>query len=621
MKVIYTLFFCLLFTLANAQTVNTQFGQVQGHANGSVSEFLGIPFAKPPVDSLRWRAPQDPASWSTVLVADSFAPACPQKYFSQLNPVGGTVDSTFGSEDCLYLNIWTPNVSSTAGLPVLVFIHGGGNQQGSASEMDAGTPMYFGKNMASRGNAVVVTIQYRLGPLGFMVHPGLDSESVSHTSGNYGVLDQILALKWIKRNITQFGGDTARTMVFGESAGAVNTGNLLVTPLAAGLFTRAGIESGGPTMSAYTDAESTGTTFVNGYTSTGSNAQKIAYMRSLQADSLVKSEVQPLSNGIASPAWGPTLDHVVFPDYPFNLLRSGNFNHVPLLIGTNADETNVTSPQTVTPAMVNQLVASYFPASQAEVLAMYPPGTTNATARKAYVGITTDAQFTDIVRRTAQCVAANETQAVWRYFFTYTYPATQLANLNLGSFHGMELLYVFNNFENITGHQILFKPQDDSVQQVMLNYWVNFARTGNPNGTQTILTNWPQYNGSTDCYVEIKAEASGTQCGIRTAQCNMWDTIEHFTPCAYVTSPSGITATAPDLFSLYPNPAQNRFTVELPGQDFDIAIYDMINRKVFEQNGIDHTASIDCSAFTTGIYLVQAKNKSGSFTRRVSVLQ
>jgi para-nitrobenzyl esterase len=585
MRIIYTLLFLLFLISADAQVVATQFGQVQGHTDGTVYEFLGIPFAKPPVDTLRWRAPENPNSWATTLVADSFAPACPQKYFPQAASAN-TGDSTYGSEDCLYLNVWTPSVSSTAGLPVLVFIHGGGNQQGSASEVDAGTQTYFGKNMSARGNAVIVTIQYRLGPLGFLVHPGLDSESVSHTSGNYAVLDQILALKWVKNNITQFGGDTTKTMVFGESAGGENTGNLLISPLAAGLFTRAGIESAGASVTAYSTVESEGVGFVDSFTNTGTNAQKIAYMRSLSADSLLKYETQPFANGIVGSVWKPVLDNVVFTDYPFNLFRTGNFNQVPLLIGSNAQETNLTSPVTVTPAMVNQLVSSYYPgAADAEILATYPPGTVDSTARVAYVGITTDAQFTTITRNVAECVSANQTQPVWRYFFTYTYAAPQLAALNEGSYHGMELLYVFNNFENIYGHQILFKPQDDSVQQIMLDYWVNFARTGNPNGSQPILATWPQYNANTDCYVEINAEANGTQCGLRIGKINMWDSIDHFAPCIDTSSvASGISETKTDqIFAVYPNPAQNNFIVELPGQNFDVAVSDITGRKVYEQ--------------------------------------
>ncbi|TNF40822.1 MAG: carboxylesterase, partial [Bacteroidetes bacterium] len=225
----------------NAQIVETQFGKIQGKKNGNVFEFLGIPFAKPPVDSLRWKAPQNPESWPGILQTTDFAPVCPQKRFAQ----GDTTFSIEGKEDCLYLNIWTPEIDAN-NLPVLVFIHGGGNQQGGASQTSGNTMIYSGKNMAERGNAVVVTIQYRLGPLGFLVHPGLDAENANTKSGNYAVFDQILALQWIQNNIESFGGNPSKVMIFGESAGGVNVGNLLTTPLANGLFHRACIQSASP---------------------------------------------------------------------------------------------------------------------------------------------------------------------------------------------------------------------------------------------------------------------------------------------------------------------------------------------------------------------------------------
>jgi carboxylesterase type B len=330
----------------------------------------------------------------------------------------------------------------------------------------------------------------------------------------------------------------------------------------------------------------------------------------------VQYETQPLSNGIASSTWGPALDGVVFTDYPFNLFRTGNFNHVPLLIGSNADETNLTSPPTVTPAEVTQLLNQYFPSSDnAEILAMYPPGTNDSTARVAYVGITTDVQFTDITRRTAQCVSANETQAVWRYFFSYTYPAPQLNNPDLVSYHGMELFYVFNNWENIYGNQILFKPQDDSLQQIMLDYWVNFARTGNPNGSQSILVNWPQYNANTDCYVEINAEPNGTKCGLRTAQTNMWDSISHFTPCVDTSAaPSGIVETHSNTsVTISPNPTDD--VLYFSGTKVtEVTVSDMTGKIVTHQKLSEQ--KVDVSSFASGIYTIQLITAGGTAMHR-----
>jgi hypothetical protein len=224
-------------------------------------------------------------------------------------------------------------------------------------------------------------------------------------------------------------------------------------------------------------------------------------------------------------------------------------------------------------------------------------------------------QFTDITCHTAQCVSANETQPVWRYFFSYTYPAPQLNNPDLVSYHGMELMYVFNNWENIYGHQLLFKPQDDSLQQIMLNYWVNFARTGNPNGSQSILVNWPQYNANTDCYVEINAEPNGTQCGLRTAQTNMWDSIEHFTPCVDTSSTStGIAETKSNIeVSVYPNPTDD--ILYMSGEKVsEVTLTNMTGQVVLHQKLSEQ--QIKVASLTPGIYIIQMQTASGSTMHR-----
>ncbi|MBL7936223.1 MAG: carboxylesterase family protein, partial [Bacteroidia bacterium] len=526
MKLKTLLFLILVITATSfkSQIVNTQYGQIQGSLNGSTYQFLGIPYAKPPVNTLRWKAPENPTAWSGTLSTTSFAPACPQKSFTQ----GSTTFTYTGNEDCLYLNVWTPQLGAGT-RPVMVFIHGGGNQQGSASEVSGGTQMYFGKNMSQRGNAVVVTIQYRLGPLGFLVHPGLEAENGNNTSGNYAVLDQILALTWIKNNIANFGGNPNNVMIFGESAGGVNVGNLLTSPLAAGLFHKACIQSATPMINDYNNSKTKGIAYIDSFTNTGTAVQKIAYMRGLPSDTVVKYEKSPLSGGAVQLAWQPVMDNIVFTDFPFQKIKSGNFNKVPLMIGSNSEEMSLSAPQTVTPMMVTALINSTVPASlQAQANLLYPPGTTTTQAKQSYIDILSDAQFTATTRRVAQCVSANQTEPVWRYFFTHKHTIPQLAAF--GSYHGMELFYVFNNWENATlGSGPLFKAQDDSVQNVMLDYWVNFANTGNPNVSG--LPNWPQYQNPTDCYLEIKATPNGNQCGLRTAQSNLWDNAVGFVPC------------------------------------------------------------------------------------------
>jgi para-nitrobenzyl esterase len=593
---------------AHAQIVNTEYGQVQGSLNGTVHQFLGIPFAKPPVDSLRWKAPRNPIAWAGVLNTSAFAPVCPQKKFVQ----GDTTYTIEGNEDCLYLNVWTPQ-TGVGSKPVLVFIHGGGNQQGGASETTGGTQIYFGKNLSARGDAVVVTIQYRLGPLGFLVHPGLEPENPNNTSGNYAALDQILALKWVKNNISNFGGDTTKVMIFGESAGGVNVGNLLNSPLAAGLFQRAAIQSAGPVIGNYNTVKTKGVTYVNDFTTAGNDVQKIAYMRNLPSDSLVMNETSPLSGGAVQMNWQSVVDGVVFTDFPMANFQNGTFNKVPLLIGSNSEEMSLSAPQTVVPAMVTALINSSVPVAyrpQANVL--YPPGSSNTQAKQSYIGILTDAQFTSTTRRTAQCVSQNQTEPVWRYFFTHKHTIAQLAAL--GSYHGMELFYVFNNWENATlGSGPLFKPQDDSVQKAMLRYWVNFAESGDPNSTGQV--NWPEYESSTDCYLEVKATPVGNQCGIRTAQSDLWDDVTGFTGCS---TSVGIGKRIDDAgVIIYPNPTKNSIDVEAQQQDFSLLIFDISGKQIFEQHHISGKTQIDCSNFANGVYFLKIETEQETFTRKI----
>ncbi|MBL7920424.1 MAG: carboxylesterase family protein [Bacteroidia bacterium] len=590
------LLFTILFSSVSSQTVTTQFGPVQGSINGSVIQFLGIPFAKPPVGSLRWKAPQNPDSWSSALITNSFAPVCPQKKFTQ----GSSSYTLTGNEDCLYLNIWTPQTGAGT-RPVLVFIHGGGNQQGGASEDGGGTQMFFGKNMAQRGNAVVVTIQYRLGPLGFLVHPGLEQENTNNVSGNYAVMDQVLALTWIKNNIANFGGDPNKIMIFGESAGGVNVGNLLLTPLAAGLFERACIQSATPVIGDYNTIKNKGISFVDSFTTAGTDVQKIAFMRTLPSDSVIKNEVSPLIGGAVGMNWQVVKDNVTFTDFPTQLIQSGNFNKVPLMLGSNADEMSLSAPPTVVPAMVTALINASVPSSlQTQATTLYPPGSNTTQARQSYIGILTDAQFTATSRRTAQCVSLNQTQPVWRYFFSHKHTFAPLTPL--GSYHGMELFYVFNNWENATaGSGPLFKPQDDSVQKAMLGYWVNFANTGDPNGVG--LVTWPQYTASVDPYIEIKASPNGSQAGLRTPQTDLWDNSIGFVPCVSTLGFNELK-NGERSFVIYPNPNSGSFNLVLEKElkNGEVRIYNTLGQKVHEQYLIFGKNKINTNNLFKGIY-------------------
>ncbi len=601
MKKLLMLFLLLgSVTQARAQVVNTIYGAVEGLSQDGVLAFLGIPYASPPVGALRWAPPQPPLGWSGVRPAKAFPPACPQREFS----VGDTVGKAMGQEDCLYLNVWTPNLSGR--LPVMVFIHGGGNQQGSTGQIVGGARIYDGRNLAKRGGVVVVTLQYRLGALGYLVHPGLEAESAWGKAGNYGAMDHLAALQWVRQSIEAFGGDPERITIFGESAGAVNVGNLLVMPAAKGLFHRAILQSGSPRLRGYNVARAEGNAFAQKLGATGAADQQIAYLRSLPPDSLVSMDSAPISgNGTAQAPWQPVLDGYWFLQEPLGVISNGQHNHVPLLIGSNSEEMSFYVPVVVTPQMFQTFVQAIIPpVYEPQVLAAYPPGTTTEQARASYVALVSDLQFTAPTRRVADCVSKNQVEPVWRYFFTFRHTVSVLQSF--GAYHGMELFYVFNTWENAAlGSGPLFRPADDSVQQNLLRYWTNFARTGDPNGSG--LVSWPEYASPADCYLELKATPNGLQCGVRTAESNLWDQIVGFVPCKSTISIYE-TGRASGRWTFYPNPAQDRVYLNGP-DDATVCVqwFDALGRLLW--TSAPGERAFDLAALPAGLYLVRISSR------------
>lgn len=545
--------FCLMIffghVLADTDSliVDTQFGPVQGEKSGAVYRFLGIPFAKPPVGELRWRAPQNPEYWAGVLNANEFPPECPQKAFEAGVP--DSLTEIIGDEDCLYLNVWTPGIEDSS-LPVMVYIHGGGNQMGSTSKAQDGALIYDGALLAERGDVVVVTIQYRLGALGFLVHPGLPEESENSVSGNYALLDQILALKWVQNNIAGFGGDPEKVMLFGESGGAVDVSLLLTSPLAAGLFQRALIQSGAAVAKDYSEAQTQGTEYAEKRgCGDGSPQEQITCLRSLPADSFVVDLTHPFEGGTVSQTWGGVVDGWVLPMDPLEALESGNFNHVPLVVGSNADETAITAPATITPEMTRAYFRLAVPKQFYDrLLELYPPGTTNRQAREAFIQATTDAQFTANARRIARGVAQNQDEPVWRYFFSHT--LSGLSGL-YGAYHGLELFFVFQTIDSTTyARDGKITNDDRSVATMMGQYWSRFAETGNPN--QYDLTEWQEYNSVTDAYLDINVSAfRGTD--LRTEKCDFWDQVMNVSTNINKTDGSKISENF-TFVQNYPNP-------------------------------------------------------------------
>ena len=449
-------------------------GQLAGAmtASSGIAAFKGVPYAAAPVGDLRWRAPQPVAAWEGVRDAKAFSPSCVQNIVDARKPwtyefmAHGTT-----SEDCLYLNVWTPAKAVTERHPVLMFIHGGANTEGSGS-----VPVYDGSGLASKG-LVVVTINYRLGPFGFLAHPELTAEAPYHASGNYGLLDQIAAVRWVKTNIAAFGGDPARITISGQSAGAFGVRNLLISPLAAGQFQRAIAESG-VSLSGFgasrtlTDAEQEGTRFA-----TAKGATTLAALRALPAQQIAA----PISGG-APFRWGTVVDNYSLTGSEAEIFASGRHNDVPVLTGTNRDESGAVPLPTVTAPAFEKQIQQRYGDRAANFLKLYPASSDEA----AHTAQNESAR--DIARVTTSIWAAHRAKTArartFTYFWDHTLPGPDAAQY--GAFHTSEVPYVMNT---LAFSDRPFTADDRKIADMVSSYWANFAAAGDPNGEG--LPHWP----------------------------------------------------------------------------------------------------------------------------------
>jgi para-nitrobenzyl esterase len=458
--------------------VRTDKGVVEGVVQEGVEAFKGVPFAAAPVGDLRWRAPQPSAAWEGVRATKDYAPACPQ---SQAGGAAMGFAKLPTSEDCLYLNIWTPVARASEPLPVMVGIYGGAFIAGATA-----LPVYNGEALANKG-VVVVSISYRIGALGFLAHPELSAESPAHASGNYGLMDLVAGLEWVKHNIAQFGGDPGRVTIFGESAGATAIGMLAASPKARGLFHGAISESGGAfaparkaeeggqTTPTLTNAEQRGTALL-----TKIGAAGIAAARKIPADDLVRMTT-PLA---PPPTLWPVLDGDFLPDNPYKLYQARKYNNVPVLAGTNSDEGAMFVPPTTVEAYKAGLRKDY--GRYADVLlANYPAGS-DAQALRSARDLFGDTIMAWPTRAWAKLQAGTGGKKVFLYHFSHPAPRPNMPwAKGLGALHGDEIAYVFGN---ASPH---WTPDDRALSDIISSYWVNFARTGNPNGAG--LPEWPAF--------------------------------------------------------------------------------------------------------------------------------
>ena len=453
--------------------------------------YRGIPFASPPVGELRWQPPKAVASWDGVRPATEFGAICPQAP-TMAAMTGGALPEM--SEDCLFLNVWTPAADADAELPVMVWIHGGGLNFGWSSQ-----PGYEGDEIAKRG-VVLVSINYRLGPLGYVALPALSQEADNGVYGNYGFLDQLAALEWVRRNIGAFGGDPGSVTVFGESAGATSVFALLASPMSEGLVHRAIAESAWVTDTNMTGLRQAGT-FVASAEALGSawaaqvatdGDTSLAALRSIPAGELISRSGEAYQPVIAIDGW-------FMPENGEDTFRAGKQLDVPLIAGTNADEGTlfIMMGMYQGKAAMEGAVRATYGAHSDPLLALYPVAT-EADARAAANQMLTDTWFLRATRVLLNGMS-HVSSAAYQYHFTRVSRSLPM----LGAHHAAELGYVFNAFGGGLGSlpEDSLEEADHRLAAAMIGYWTQFAKTGDPN--MEGLPEWPAYTPDSRSFLEL----------------------------------------------------------------------------------------------------------------------
>jgi len=482
-------------TVGRGQVVSVTGGQIRGtRAEYGGAVFKGIPFAQPPTSSLRWREPAAVKAWTGVRDATAFGPACVQSGKLAAN----------SSEDCLYLNVWTPQWPAKSGAAVMLWIHGGGNFAGASSE-----PIFDGESLARRG-IVLVSINYRLGVFGFLAHPELTRESPHHVSGNYGLLDQIQALRWVHNNIAKFGGDPGNVTIFGESAGSLDVNLLAATPLSKGLFQRV-IGESGPVVAtpALAEWEKKGEQVAAGLSVTGSPV--LEKLRALSSAELQKATGQGLA--FLGPALGVAVDGWVFPESPMKVFASGKEHRVSLLLGSNSQE--LQRPFFPMSGDIRQEIEKQYGALGARAVTLY--GLSGAADPKpdpelgpAMAQWATDSQFrcgsvAELVWHT------NAGNAGYQFQFSRSVPGKEAQ----GAAHGSEVAFVFGTLTAPA-----YNDTDRSISAAMQEYWTNFAKTGDPNGGK--LPRWPRFDASARAYLDFSNTGPVSKEGLRREICELY---------------------------------------------------------------------------------------------------
>jgi para-nitrobenzyl esterase len=475
------------FMAAVTDVVTVESGRIAGVVDRGVRVFKGIPYAAAPVGDLRWKPPQPRPAWTGIRDASQYGAECPQTQY----PVGSVYVRPLQpqSEDCLFLNVWT-TAAAREKRPVFVWIHGGALTKGSSiSDTRDGVPL------AQKG-IVLVSLSYRLGPLGYLAHPELSAESPHHSSGNYGVLDQIAALEWVQKNIVAFGGDPARVTIGGESAGSWSVNTLMASPLAKGLFIRAIGQSGGrfsrtphltQNRGSQQSAEGVGVAYAKSL-----GAASLAAFRAIPADTLVRQVVRTQEN----------VDGWVLPAEIRAIFAEKRHNNVPVIVGSTADEmTPFGGPENAPKSLEEfrmRLTQQYGELAGAFELAYGVAS--DADIVRALLAVGRDTTFSSHMRSWARMTTAAGADA-FLYFFTHAPPHPRAAELR--AFHACEIPYVFNVVPSSDPREAgyAYTDSDRALADAMSSYWVNFITHGNPNGDG--LPTWSAYSLATEPYLEF----------------------------------------------------------------------------------------------------------------------
>lgn len=486
-------------------TVGTERFNVTGTSSEGVVSYLGVPYAAAPVGELRYRAPEPAPCQAETLTASAYGAVCPQYQEGKV----------IGNEDCLTLNLWKPEAATLA--PVMFWIHGGGSEQGSGS-----LPAYAGEALAKQYGVIVVTFNYRLGPLGYLAHPALSAES-QKGSGHYGSLDQLAALRWVHDNVQAFGGDPEHVLIFGQSAGGVSVCSLVASPIAKGLFSAAIIQSGACTATPLATAEKAGQTVANELgCKDESNAATCLREKSMAE---ILATLAPAANGTTSLrlTYSTVVDGYFLADAPRDAIAAGKHNRVPIIIGTTSSESGRDTKAVADADAFRQEVTRFFagvnlPAAAIDAaIAAYPVSEYDGDYRKALVALTSDVKFVCTARKDARAFAAAQSEPVYHYWFDHVFDVGGTKVKAAGAFHGIDVVYTFGTFD---AFGIPPGAADRRVSASLQGYFTRLAANLDPNEAPELT--FPRYDEVRSLAI---ADPLSSVEDIRKEQCDFWESL------------------------------------------------------------------------------------------------